>query len=174
MAEENKEIKPEEKTPLQKIDEIHNLFVPADDKKLKKKELKIPKISKGKAKKGWVIVEKIDTNRNISFEKQQVAQDIFKMKDGILHATDGREIFFYKNLPLIHQPAWRINPFDPVTEKGELTSRNNVYGLKPILAEIESGKYVEQKKRGGLGGIWMIILIIGGGYLLGHSLLHIF
>lgn len=175
MVDEKKEIKIEEpeKTLPQKIDEIHTLLLPKDDGKKKKKvkEFKIPakgRVSKSKAAKGFVTIMKIEENRNVAFEKQKLDMEVTQTKDGIYHASDGREVLFYKGKPLILQPSWTQNPFHPFDKT------NNVYGQKPILARMQSSVYTGEKKKGGFGGIVWILAIVVGGYLLAHYVLKIF
>ena len=177
MVDEKKEIKieePKEELSLpQMISEIHNIVKPKEDGKKKKKvkEFKIPakgRVSKSKAAKGFVTIMKIEENRNVAFEKQKLDMEVTQTKDGIYHASDGREVLFYKGKPLILQPSWTQNPFHPFDKT------NNVYGQKPILARMQSSVYTGEKKKGGFGGIVWILAIVVGGYLLAHYVLKIF
>lgn len=158
-----------EKTPMQKIDELYEFIKgnPKIMKEKKPKEFKIPakgKVSKAKMAKGYAIIEKINENRAVSFEKQKVEMEVYKTADGIYHSSDGRELLSYKGKPLYIQPGWRQNPIMPFSLDG--VKDNNVYGQKPILAAMQTGIYTgEVKKKGGMKGIIWIIVIAVAGYL---------
>jgi hypothetical protein len=176
----------EEPSMREQIKKIYDIFESIEDKSKKKgkkpKKFKIPqrgRVSKSKAKKGWMIIEKINENRNISFEKQQVEMEVYKTADGIYHATDGREIFFYKGMPLVHQPGWRQNPYDPLAKPSvpteNIPTQNNVYGQKPIIAKMTFDTYKEaNKKKGGGASLLVVLGILVGGYLILHYLFHLF
>ena len=173
MKKNNEEIKTEdnaefvkEKSIPEKIDEIYSLIKPLEKgkKNRKLKEFKIPakgKVSKSNAGKGFVSIMKIGENKNVSFEKQKIDMEVFKTNDGVYHASNGAEVYFWKGKPLLIQPAWRQNSFSPIN------TENNVYGQKPILAAMQAGVYTgEIKKKGGMKGIIWIIVIAVAGYLI--------
>ena len=99
-----------EQMPLK--EKVDILFEAANKGKLK--NMKIPrkaKVRKGKIKKGWIGILKIDENGHISGEKQKIEDSTFQLKDGTYHSTDGREILFWEGkFPVIVQETKRTNP----------------------------------------------------------------
>lgn len=123
----------------------------------KHKELKIPrkaKVRRGKIKKGWVGVIKIDENGNISGEKTKIAGSVFELKDGNLHATNGSEVCFWNGkFPVIVQETKSLNPIK--FNEGE----NQIYGQKYVKARMLADTI--KVKKGFSGGIiiWVIVAI---------------
>ena len=154
----------EEQIPLkEKVDKLYShLGVEEKEKKAKKiKKIKIPRkarVSKGKFKKGWVGILKLDENGNISGEKQQIIDSTIRLKNADYHATDGREIVMWEGkYPVVVQPSWTTNPinFKNLKEGKE----NEVYGKKYIMARM-MGDLIKVKAK--QTGILVIILIIAG------------
>ena len=167
----------EELSSSEKINRMYDIFEGTKEgkKRKKPKEFRIPakgKVSKSKMKKGWMIIEKINENRNISFEKQQCEMEVYKTDDGIYHATDGGEIYYYKGMPLVLQPAWRQNP-NIIGQP--IPTPNNVYGQKPMIAKMTFDTYKEaRKKKGGGGSLLVVLGVLVVGYLALHYVFHVF
>ena len=125
--------------------------------KPQKKKLKIPrraKVRKGKIKKGWVGIIKIDENGNISGEKQKIADSTYVLKDGTTHATDGREILFWNGkFPVVVQETKTNNPVR--FNEGE----NQTYGQKYIKARMLKDAILVKKKAGSIV-LWIVLAII--------------
>jgi len=154
----------------EKIDTVYNAWMDT-----KKKEIKIPrkaKVRRNKIKKGWIGVIKIDENKNISGEKQRISGSCFNTKEGLYHATDGREILHWQGkFPVIIQPTWRNNPLDvsgiatKVTkEDKDLYVVNETYGQPYIKARMLADIIKVKGKVG--GGIFWIIGIVIAGYII--------
>lgn len=130
---------------------------------IKRKPLKImrkAKVTKRKAKKGWVGILKVDENGNISGEKVQLRDSAFMTRDKLFHATDGREMLMYDGkFPCFIQEAKKDNPKKFLFNEG----KNETYGQPYIMAKmlLESVK----PKRGGMG-IVLILLAVGAGIFL--------
>lgn len=146
-----------------------NTEIPLEDKinKLEKQKLILKskpmniirkaKVNARKIKKGWIGILKIDENGNISGEKQRVEDMTIKLKDGVYHATDGREILFWDGkIPIVFQPSWRANP---LRIREDIPMSNETYGQKYILARMLKDAIVMKNK--GSMGIIIWILIIG-------------
>lgn len=149
---ENMEEIKKEKSLKEKVDEMHNtLYDP------KTKKIKIPrkaKVRKGKVKKGWVGVLTIDTNGNISGEKQKLAEFVIRTKDGLYHTTDGREILFWQGkFPIVIQPSWRNNPLNIRND----VEKNETYGQPHIMARMLNDT-IRIKKPGGSFIIWILVI----------------
>jgi hypothetical protein len=124
---------------------------------VKKKRMRPPKKSKvrrGKLKKGWVGIIKIDENGNISGEKQKIDDSTYKLKDGTYHSLDGKEVLFWEGkFPIVIQPTWKKNPLQLRKEADEI---NETYGQKYIMARM-LGDTIKVKKKAGNIIIWLMI-----------------
>jgi hypothetical protein len=135
----------------------------------KLKSLKIPrkaKVRKSKAKKGWVGILKINENGIILAEKVKIEDSAFTTKDGIYHASDGREKIMWgsrgKMFPVFFQMANRINPINFSQEI------NETYGQKYIMAKML--KDTIKVKKGFNGGIIIWIIVAIGAFFLAKYL----
>ena len=142
--------------------------LPVVEEKKKKFKFKIPgrfRVSKGKAKKDWVTVMKINNNRTIAFDKQQI-QDQSIMVDGVPRLARTDEILYYKGKPLVIQPAWSVKPFSP-TENLQQTNNdnNNEQGWRILIARLESDLIKAKKKMSWLIIIGVVAAIGALGYL---------
>jgi len=140
----------------QKIDELYEKEHPKD----KKKEYKLGRkgrLSKGKLKRGYTIVMRIDDNKNVDFEKQPIQDSTVKLNAGDYHAVDEKDILFYKGKPLIIQAVKKENPYNP------LDGTNKTYGQKYIKARL----LADVIKSKGKGASWIIWIIIIGAILFG-------
>jgi hypothetical protein len=158
-----------EPTLKEKVDTIYGMIDSSKKDNVKIKKIKIPrraKVRKGKLKKGWIGVLRIDENGNISGEKQKIEGSVFREKEGIYHATNGKEILFWQGkFPIVIQESKSINPI--IFNNGE----NQTYGQKYIMARMLSDT-IKMKKGGGAMIIW--ILVIGVIVFGAGKLLHIF
>ena len=117
-------------------------------------------MKKGKLRKGWIGILKIDENGNLSGDKVQIKGSAFDLKKESYHSTDGREILFWQGkFPLIIQPTWKKNPLNIRLKDGE---KNETYGQKPIMAKM-IGDAIKPKKNSGGFLIWILVAI--GGYI---------
>lgn len=151
----------EEPSMKEKVDLLYEAI-----NKSNKKKIKLPrkaKVRKGKLKKGWVGILKIDENGNISGEKQQIEDSTIKLKDGTYHATDGREVLFWEGkYPIIVQEVTQENPIN------FLDKENRTYGQKYIMAKMLKDAII--KKKG--GGSLILYILVGAGIIYG--LLYLF
>ena len=126
---------------------------------VKKKKIKLPnraKVKRGKIKKGWVSILRIDENGNISGEKQRINGSVYELKDGNLHSTDGSEILFWEGkFPVMIQESKSLNPVK--FNSGE----NQTYGQKYVKARMLADTI--KVKKGFNGGIiiWIVVAIAG-------------
>lgn len=145
------------KTTGQKIDDIYNTFAKVEKEEEKKKKIKLSrkaKVRKRKIKKGWMGVLVIDENGNIHGEKQKVAGFSYNTKDGLYHASDGREILFWEGkFPVILQPTWKNNPI--LIRKDN--DKNETYGQPYIKAKMLAD-LIKVKSGGGKIIIWILII----------------
>ena len=137
----------EDKSMREKVDAIYGAI---EHGKIKK--FKIPrkgKVSKRKMKDGYVTVVSIEENRNCDFTKEPIIDGTIKLKD-TFHAIDDKDVFFYKNKPVIFQAKKKINPYNP------LSGKNETYGQKYVMARMEGDKIITKKPLGwglGIGGL---------------------
>jgi hypothetical protein len=121
------------------------------------KKIKIPrkaKVNKGKIKKGWVGIIKVDENGNISGEKTKLLGSTFSLKDGNLHATDGTELLYWEGkFPVFVQESKSLNP------KRFNSGENQTYGQKYVKARMLADTI--KVKKGFNGGIiiWIIVAV---------------
>lgn len=153
----------DEPTLSEKINLIFDTIEKGDKKKIKKLKLMgKAKTRKGKIKKGYIGIIKVDQNRNISGEKVQIEGSAFTQKDGLTHATDGQEIYWWEGkFPIIIQPSWKNNPVN--IEKAYSEIKNETYGQPYIKAKMLRDVIVQKKKTMSL--MWIIGLIVVG-YLI--------
>lgn len=160
--EEKKELSIIEKARL--FEEYQN--IPEKSKKLKL--MRKAKVKKGKIKKGWIGILKVDENNNISGEKQMIEDSSLRLKDGTYHATDGREILMWEGkFPVVIQSTKKINPVDFNINQGE----NQTYGQKYIMARMLKDAIKFKSKMGGLI-IWIVLgiaAVIAFNYFFGNK-----
>ena len=145
-------------------EKIDILFDQREEKKVKK--FKVPRRgnpSKRKLKKGYMIVMRVDDNKNVDFEKQPIEDSTYRLKQGTYHSTEEKDIFLYKGKPLIIQPAKKLNPHNP------LSGENETYGQKYIMARMLKDT-IKMKKSSGSIIIWIVVIgaiLFGVNYFLG-------
>lgn len=161
----------EEKTLNERLKQLEELIEQTDKKKIKK--LKLPRkarVKKGKLKKGWIGVLKIEENGNISGEKVKVEGSTFVQKDDIIHATTGQEVLFWEGkFPVVIQPSWKNNPVD--VRKFYKEETNETYGQPYIKARLLKD-VIKPKRTGGGSIIWIIAIVAIGYFVL--SKFHVF
>lgn len=130
------------------------------------KQLKIPrkaKVRRGKIKKGWIGILRIDENGNISGEKQKLEDSTYRLKDGTYHTMDGSELLFWQGkFPVVFQPTWRDNP---LTIRQDMNMQNETYGQKYIMAKMLKDAITLKNK----SGSWIIWILIIGAVIFGAN-----
>ena len=140
----------------------------ATTKPNKTKKLKLPrkaKVRKGKRKKGWIGIVRIDENGNMTGEKAKLEDSTIRLKDKTYHATDGSEIGYWDSkFPVIFQPTWRKNPLK-IKKEGQ--DDNETYGHKYIMARM-LGDTIKVKAGQAKALLWIVGIGIAGyfGYML--------
>lgn len=149
----------EEKRELSLNDKINILFqekIEADP--IKTKKLKLPRkarVKKGKIKKNYLGILKIDENGNISGEKVQIEDSSYRLKEGSYHATNGEEILLWEGkFPVVVQSVKKVNPIN------FYTGGNEIYGQKYIMARMLKDAIKMKNKAGNI--ILWVVLIAGG------------
>jgi len=156
--EDNKSLKEE-------IQELKEMINTGKNKKKKEKKFRMPRkanVSRLKMKKGFITVIVIGENKSIDFIKKPITDGTIKLKD-TFHAIEDKDIFFYKNKPIIIQPKSKLNPYNP------LEGEHETYGQKYVMARMEGDKIVSKKQMGWgltIGGI-IVAAIIGYSFLTG-------
>jgi hypothetical protein len=159
-----KPIVQEQKPLRQEVDEIKALINSG-----KSKKLKIPskaKVKKGKLKKNWMGIIKIEENGNVSGTKVQIEGGAFNLGRNVntanYHASDGRErVFWNGKFPVLIQPTWKINPIN-----FRENASNETYGQPYIQAKMLKDA-IKIKGKGGGKGIIIVLVVLVVGYILG-------
>jgi len=156
----------EELSLKKKVDTIFEKLNPEYPKK-KSKKIKIPRkarVRKGKAKRGWIGILRVDENNVITGERQKIEDSAFTLKGGTVHATNGQEVLFWNGkYPVIVQETKSRNP------KKFNDGDNQTYGQKYILAKMLKDA-IKVKTNSGSIIIWILIiggLVFGAQYLFG-------
>jgi len=162
----------EQKPLVEQVKELSKFKNEVMSKEIKTKRIKLPRkarVKKRNLKKGYIGILRIDENRNITAEKQKVIGSSFRTKDGLYHATDGREIFFWEGkFPVIIQPSWKNNPLI-IDSKEE---KNETYGQPYIKAKLLRD-VIKVKSTGGSIIIWILLgvaALVGVNYLMGGNM----
>ena len=100
----------------ERIDEkIKEAFLNLEKENISKKKFKLPfgkKISKGRAKKNYVILLKINENLNVSIDIIQI-KDQTIMVDKVPRLASVDYVLTYKKMPMIILPSWSVEPLSP-------------------------------------------------------------
>lgn len=159
------EIKIEKKPMLQELTELRDY----KESTIKKRKIKIPrkaKVRKGKIKKGWIGILKIDENGNISGEKQKLEDSTIRLKDKTYHTIEGDEIGMWEGkYPVTIIPIWKKNPIKLKRSKGE---PNETHGQKYIMARM-LGDTIKVKAAAGAKGLMYLVIagaVAYGAYML--------
>lgn len=161
-----------EKPLVERVKELEEIKEQIEDKRNKKKKLKLPrkaKVKGRKAKKGWVGILKISENGVVGGEKVKIEGSAFDESSGKYHATDSREILLWEGkYPILLQKTWKKNPENMRKEKDE---KDETYGQDYIKARLIRDTIKEVKQKGSIV-IWIIIgaaVLFGANYLLGGA-----
>lgn len=153
----------EEKNLSEKVNETYDFLKEIKQGNIKIRNIKIPrkaKVRTSKLRKGWIGILKIDENGNISGDKIRISGGAFNTKEGLYHATDGREILFWNGkFPILIQPTWKKNPVSIRMKSDEI---NETYGDPYIKAKILRDVIKVKKSAGGIV-IWILVAI--GAYI---------
>ncbi|HED06279.1 MAG TPA: hypothetical protein ENI61_06320 [Ignavibacteria bacterium] len=157
------EIKTQEPTLNEKIDEIYSTL---KNGKNKIKKLRLPRkarVKGKKMKKGYAGVLFINENRTISGEKVKLDGGTYQTKDNNYHVTNGNELFFWEGkYPILWQRYDKLNPTNILAKEGHI---NEVYGQDMIKLKMKKDIIKDKKKGGGISWLY-IALLVGGGYFL--------
>jgi hypothetical protein len=170
VAEPNME-KP--KSLVEQVKELSEFKTKVISEGIKRKELKLPRGAKVKGRKlksGYIGILRIDENGNLTGEKQKISGNSYQDKNGLYHATDGREILFWQGkFPVIIQKSWKNNPTNLRPEN----DKNETYGQPYIKARLLRDTIKVKSQAGGGIIIWILIggaVLFGINYLMGGSL----
>lgn len=152
----------EEKSRLDRIEEKLDEAIGKKEKQ-KTKDFKLPfssRVTGGKAKKNFVTVMKINDNGEISFTKEQIADQTIVV-DSIPRIASGEYMMRYKRNPLMILPSWSVQPFSPSENaRASLNDGSNSNGYRLLMNRMQAEAIKLGKKIGGLGiGIGALIII---------------
>ncbi len=158
----------EEKTLKEEIKDLAKTI--EESKKPKEKKFRLPwkaKVGKLKLRKGFVVVEIINENRAIDFQKKQIIDGTINI-NGDIHALDDLDLYYYKGKPFVHQPKGKINPWHPLKEflneervyDGKVVTKNEIYGQKYVMARMKSD-FITAKKTIGWGASIFGLVVLG-------------
>ncbi len=156
----------EEETQIEKKPMIQELAELRDYKEstVKKRKMKIPrkaKVRKGKMKKGWLGIIKIDENGNLSGEKQKLEDSTIRLRDKTYHAIKGDEIGMWDGkFPVVVIPVWKKNPIKLKRSDGV---PNETHGQKYIMARM-LGDTIKVKAAAGAKGFLYVIIGLAVAY----------
>ena len=160
-----KQIEPKQKSMIQELVELRDY----KESTIKKKKMKIPrkaKVRKGRLKKGYLGIIKIDENGNISGEKQKLEDSTIRLKDKTYHSIRGDEIGMWDGkFPVVILPIWKKNPIKVKRAQEEI---NETHGQKYIMARM-LGDTIKVKAAAGAKGLMYIIIagvVAYGAYML--------
>ena len=131
-------------------------------KKKKEKKFWMPlgaRVGKSKVKHNWITICKINENRGVTFEKQQISEQTILI-DGAPRVITADDVLIYKNKPFVILPNWSTKPFSP-TENYEETAKKNYasQGYRLLLNRMQ-GEVLKAKRKFKLGAIFVIIIIV--------------
>lgn len=122
------------------------------------------RLTKGQAKKNWVLVCYISENKGINFIKAQIDEGVILI-NGIPHTVSSDEIMMYKNKPFIIVPSWSIKPFSAHQNLMETKEAgNSSLGWEYIMNYMKKTEIKAIKNAGMIMWIILGIVVIGGAY----------
>lgn len=133
--------------------------------KTQTRKFRIPrrgKLTKRQQRRGYAIIQRIDDNGNVDFEKKRLDGETYRLSTGSYHTSDEKSILSYKGKPFIIQPTKKLNPYNPL--RGE----NETYGQDYVMARM-LGDTIKVKGKGGAQIVWIIGIAIAA--YLGYSML---
>lgn len=165
----------EEETKKPLLEMVEELYEDKHSDKKKKRKFRLPrkgKVSKGKMKRGFMTIQRIDDNGNVTFEKQRISDATYQLSTGDYHTSSKEDILSYKGKPFVIQATKKLNPYNPNNQttktidgklEGPLEGPNETYGQKYIRARMLADTIKVKGKGGGI----IIWLLIGGAVLFG-------
>jgi len=145
-----------ERSLKDEIKELNRITRESLEKK-KVKGFKLPlraRVGKAKLRKGYIIVEVLNENKNVDFTRLPIIDGTIKIGD-TYHAVESLDIFEYKGKPLLIMPKNKLNPYNPIDGK------NETYGQKYVMARLQSDTLKDKKGIGNLGWIIFILILVG-------------
>lgn len=163
-----------EKRLSEQLDENNRLLraMLSKEKLPGEKKVRIPKLGKGKVKKGYVLVMLLKKNHYLEIRKLKVVDDNVYLKDNETYHMTGREnIVMYKKDPVILLPEDSIEPITIEMLNRKIDeNKSTVKPQKQIIHLMENAKLAEQNKpKRSMKGIIVVGLILVGGYMLGKQ-----
>jgi len=155
-----------------KVDKIWDKLEHVEIKEKKPKKFILPskaKVSFIKAKKNYVILQKINENGQVDFKRVMIDDQTF-MEDDIPRLAAAGYVTYYKKMPMIILPSWSVEPFSPMEryEKSLLDGSNSA-GYRLLMNKMKT-ETTGIKKKGMAGtGKWIIGLIVAA--VIGYALL---
>ncbi len=166
------EEKIEKKPIVEQIKELNKFKAGIISEKENKKGIRIPrkaKVRKGKLKKGYIGILRIDENRNITGEKVKVAGNAYMTSDGSYHAIEGNEMLFWEGkFPLVIQKTNQTRPLSLFEENKKSETFGDRYKMAKMLNDT-----IRVKSKGGSIIIWVLVAgaaLYGINYMMGGSL----
>jgi len=139
-----------------------------DNKKSKERKFRIPlkaRVGKHKAEKGWIIIQKINDNRQVTFEKKPIEEQTIVV-DGIPRIVTPDETLIYKRKPFLILPSWSTKPFSPTDNyQDAILNGYASQGYKLLLNRIKSEIIKPKMKISGVVIFGIIIAIVALGYM---------
>lgn len=159
------------RSKIERIERIMERFEEQDERRAKKK-FKIPMGmrtgSKGKIKKGHVLVFLLRTNGNVDIKFLPIKYDMIYINENrTFHLAGSKYVFRYKKYPAIILPEWDLQPicpkelYDDAVDKGR-----TAWSQVPILDAMLLSQIKPKKSFGGMLTIGIIIAAVVGVYLI--------
>lgn len=154
----------QEKPLMQRLKEMEQVVNPnaINNKKVKVRELKLPrkaKVRARRAKKGWIGILTIDKAKGIYAEKQRVEGSTVKLKDGSYHGLEEFDVYYWQGkYPIIIQPKEKNVPWSPL-----IIEKDETYGQPYIKARMLKD-VIKEKGSGGFSKLIWLIVIAGVAY----------
>lgn len=131
------------------------------------KKWKMPwsgKLSKGKAKNGWVTIIHIKDNRNLEFMKVPLDEQTATI-DGCPRIVTPDDVLYHKGKPVVIFPSWSVKPISVTSNYDEtIKEKYRSTGYKLLLNKMKK-EVIENKKSISGGLIFGIIaVVIAAGY----------
>jgi len=157
-----------EPTLKEKINKIYSALGENKEKQRKKdepKKLKLPrkaKVGKSRKKKGYCGILFLNENKTIQGQKVKLEGGTYKTKDNNYHVTNGSELLFWEGkYPILWQRHDKLNPTEILTKK----VKNEIYGQDLVMLRMKKD-LVKEKKKGGMSILYIILLLVGGYFVL--------
>lgn len=146
-------------TRLNKIENMLEETV-ADKRQEKKSKLERKlKLTTGKKKRNYVVILKINENRDLEIVKEPIQNQSVTI-DGVPRLATGEHVLNYKKEPILIQPSWSVEPFAPSKHfKESLEDGSNTRGYSILLARMKEGAISAKKNIGWGLSIGMIIIL---------------